>query len=124
MNRTREWAEQYAKRYYFASDLCGLCARASAKLFRMLTEAEVGDIVLVETTTELRGSHCFVLYQDRYILDVTATQFGYEDDIMIIDTWKLDGVPYHWVIENKFDNVKGLRKFQKTTGWPDSQVAR
>jgi hypothetical protein len=104
-----------------------MCAIASAELFRRLYRAKHRNIKLVETCVDWGGAHCFVLFDDRYILDVTATQFDVlYKDITIIDTFKrrIDEVPYYWQVQNTFSSVYQLKKYQQETNWPRIQQPR
>lgn len=124
MIRARMWAERSAAHRYVDSDLTGMCALASAKLFTLLKENGIEDIELIETHNDLKGSHCFVLYKDQYILDVTATQFGWFDQLVVVDRCQMDEEPYYWEVQNVFHSVRDLRMYQKKTGWPEYQIAK
>ena len=75
----RKWAESVANyflsqskdRWFFSSNLCGMCAIASLRLFRELRAAGY------EAQIAYTLGHVFVVY-DNLIIDITATQFGYD----------------------------------------------
>jgi hypothetical protein len=139
LRATRKWAEQKQQSDMFdykedfvwpkySEDLCGMCAIAAAELFRRLQRAGITEIELIESNDDC-SSHCFVLYKNRVILDVTATQFStYCDRAICVYDMEMIAPKFvgseHWKVDNRFTSVYQLRTHQKTVGWPDYQVAR
>ena len=113
----RKWAEEYAESVGAFSDLMCLCAISSAELHKRLRK-EKQPSILVENNT-----HCFVMCDD-YVVDITATQFGIQEEVYIR---KHDHSAvknkYFYRINNKFRSVKKLREHQKKEGWPRDQIA-
>lgn len=75
--------ERLAKRIHDDVDLTGYCGRASAQLL-VATQAE--DIVGVEA--HMNCDHAFNVYtyrRRRYLIDITATQFGVKERIFVRD---------------------------------------
>ena len=122
---TRKWAENYAKSNGFDSNLCGLCAISSAKLFTSLKkEGYSPEIRLHDGST----SHVFVVVND-HIVDITASQFGmksieivHECEVGVYD-YNSDDSKYYWYHTDVLTSVKNLIKFQRKYGWPPSQIA-
>lgn len=131
--RVRKTAETYARtNHLFPTDLTGMCAIASAMLFRELKAAGYKNLSIVETKLFGMG-HCVVVigygFDRPIIVDVTATQFDKKHKpvtIMYVD--ERDTVR-HWywdvtgMSKRRFTSVAALRRSQKKHGWPDFQIA-
>jgi len=68
--KARKAAEYIAKEEKSPTKLHGLCARASAILFELLREEGFNPFIC------FGNGHCF-LEVDEFLVDITATQFGY-----------------------------------------------
>jgi hypothetical protein len=113
----RQWAENYQKENsvtFWEDKLNGLCAIASAELFKLLSDAPLP----AKPRIAINSHHCFVLYKN-CIIDVTATQFGYERKIIIKNKKKTN--KYFWERKAVFNNLADLRKHQDETGWRQHQ---
>lgn len=115
--KCREWADQYAHRNHLASNLTGLCAIASAKLFTELVTEGYHPALCLHSSYET--AHCFVLLDD-YIIDITATQFG-DDTISILH--EKEAIAAYYSDYLLFHSVKSFRSYQLKNGWPTIQVA-
>lgn len=112
----------------FGEDLGGCCAIASGILFEHLRKDFKGiKIVMSEEHGGGGCSHCFLVYKN-YIIDVTATQFGHIETILIFkdDKKKFDDSEWdywYWYGRRKyFHDVKSLKKYQKRYNWPAEQL--
>jgi hypothetical protein len=105
---TRLWAEQIARNEEFPNDLCGLCLRASARLFTQLsTKGYTPQICLSEDSTT--GYHVFIKLNDM-IIDVTATQFRYHSPILIRHQRELRNFPYKKYVA--FTSLESLKSHE------------
>lgn len=77
-DKVRDAFEEIGEKEDMPSDLCGLCLRSSVQLF---LAAKYFDINI-----QVVGGfgHCYTMC-DGYIVDVTATQFGETDRVLIVD---------------------------------------
>lgn len=116
--RVRQWAEDNAARVtVFPSDLTGLCAISSMRLYTNLRRARLhhhADIKL-----GYNRQHCFVLVDD-WVVDVTATQFGRKSYKPVTIEPHTNVFP--WKVVRKFDSAAELRKFLYAHKWPEYQV--
>ena len=113
----RSWAEDMHKKqpFHYTEDLCGLCAIASAKLHKELKKQKI------KSEIHFIDYHVFLMV-DNYILDVTATQFGYRNKIIFRRNKKNN--PHCWNSSEVFQDTKELIMKQCKEGWPREQVAR
>ena len=100
-------------------DLRGWCAIASAVLWRELKENDIlADIHLWYTKHYF---HVFLSIDD-YIIDITATQFGHHESVVIKHHREAE-VKEYWTVKETFKNVNDLRRFQKKNGHRIDQIA-
>ena len=114
----RQWAEKEGRKdkYLFPDDLCGMCAIAAGKLWRELTKAHIpAQIAYAE---HFGDGHCFVMV-GRYIVDVTASQFGHDKVVIRVMN---KGLSFYWQPTKMFRSVTALRREQKNDGWPREQI--
>jgi hypothetical protein len=113
--KTREWAIN-TRTDDFSEHLAGMCAIASAELFKRLkAEGFKPKICFTE-------EHTFILV-DGLVVDVTATQFGsrYKPvSILPFEEAVEDGV---WGMEIEYStrSLKSAAEFQAEVGWPKYQ---
>lgn len=76
-HKVRDAFEEIGEKEELPSDLCGLCLRSSVQLF---LAAKYFDINI-----KVVGGygHCYTMC-DGYIIDITATQFGEADRVLIV----------------------------------------
>lgn len=118
----RKWAE---KRRPAGDNLMGLCAKASAKLFRMLQEANIRCEIRAWTEFPSGGgsAHVFVVVDD-HVVDVTATQFRqFKNDKVVVMHEREAAQHYFYNAGFIFGSVYELKKWQTDSGWPRDQVA-
>jgi len=115
--KTRQWCEHNSSGL-FSNDLEGMCAIAAAKLFIDLTNA--GFKCKIGYSDNNCFCHCFVICNNYYIVDVTATQFD-KDNVVILPR-KITQQHWFWKITKKFDSVKALYDYQHKEGWPPHQI--
>ena len=117
----REWAEHRDQLEPFpTNDLGGMCAIASGRLWRKLTQSGIhATIHLAET---IGYAHCYVVVDD-YVLDVTATQFAEfrREPIVYIHTKEAEAFDYYNTTK-VFNSSKQLREYQKKMRWPVDQT--
>ena len=120
----RRWAERKNDRLdMFYSDLCGMCAIASAELFCRLKN-EGFKPVLVHAF-----GHVYVELEG-YIVDVTCTQFSIRyPKVMVRKRERLPRDETNWRDREFWDNVlsrhrsiDSLRRKQESLGWPEEQM--
>lgn len=125
----RRWADLSAEQYdCYDETLCGMCAIASAELFRLLVRRGVPAKLQIVHNNGL--GHVCVIVND-YFIDVTATQFDDSfDEVMMVEVNK-ENLPWWWggtnsrkqkVQRRRFTNVADLRNFMKQEGWPRTQM--
>lgn len=123
--KARKWAQTYADKHGYDSDLGCMCAIASAHLFKLLTKAGI------KAKLAYNSKHCFVL-SNGYLVDITATQFlGCTTrcslpltEIVLVEKYSsIKQRPYWWTVEEKFDSIPALRDYQQETHWPEEQIA-
>ncbi len=113
----RIWAEENHLWMGFHDDLRGMCAVASAELFRRLEENQIGAVFACNP------DHCFIVCKDYYLLDVTASQFGEDDVVLIQDYESIDPVNYpYWQVSDCYNSISELLTYQKVK-WPARQWA-
>ena len=119
----REWAEAYdASRNISSGDLCGMCAIASAFLFRELKRAGV--------KAELAYSdfHFFVLVNGQWIIDITATQFDLPgiENFKPIEIRRLNEIKkdyWFWQPTHTLTSLNQMYIYQQYLRWSKEQRA-
>ena len=111
---------QYVKHSdeYIPSDLCGMCARASAVLHTRLREYGVKATLGVVKGPFGGDFHVVVVVGDEYVFDPTATQFGYDTP-----EWGAVNSRTEWLVDRTYPTVHALREYQQNAGWVDWQQA-
>lgn len=116
----RSWAQAYAADNMFPEDLEGLCAIASAKLHTMLLNKKIKSELHLAEETDGLGCHVYV-FTNGYIVDVTATQFGFKRKTIVRKPRVTDD--WYWKKIKSFKTAQGLVNQQKRDLWTDFQVA-
>lgn len=101
-----------------------MCAIASGELFKTLRAAGF-EVLLCEMSDEGVYGHCFVMVSLEdidYIVDVTASQFGWAD-IIVINSQNQAAKQHFWEIDKTFKDLESFRQHQLATGWGSDQVA-
>ncbi len=118
----RQETEQYAKKQITINpNLCGLCAIASAELFKRLKQ--IGHRPRICFTY----GHCFIRV-GAYLVDVTATQFrACKDEKIVIHRYadiksKIDGEFWFWDTLAFFSCLKKALHYQQEMGWTPDQL--
>lgn len=118
----REWSETIVNNSnygYCTETLQGFCAIAAFKMQEvyLLNHKNEFDLIISHN-----NSHCFNIFNGKYIIDVTATQFDYDKiafkAIKEIDLKTND----HWIIKHKFKTLNRFVNHLKTDGWPYEQI--
>lgn len=95
----------------FPDTLDGMCGIASAYLFKELKKHKLNP------TLAENSSHCFILCKG-YIVDITASQFGYRR-VVVEEIEDLEGDGW-WNTENTFKSLSKFNTHQKKS-WPKFQ---
>lgn len=99
---TRKWAEKLQrKEQRWDDDLECMCGIASFELFKRLKKAGLSPVFVVNESQE----HAFVIC-NKLIIDVTATQFGY-DKIEIMDVDYVHDSTI-WSVGEMTDNIQDI----------------
>ena len=100
-----------------------MCAIAAAELFRRLNRDGHPVKLAMARRTEFGrlDAHVFVVYKDKYILDITATQFGYEP---VEVRWFRNFMhPWFWKAADIYPDDVELEMAQVRIGWSPLQLA-
>lgn len=118
----RTWAEEFANETDdFGSDLNGMCAIASTKVFTELKKKGYNPRIHLWAGDSC--AHCFVVVDD-YIVDITATQFWGHRDQKVVVLHEKEASEFEYYGTSKiFTSTKALRKHQESTHWPSEQLA-
>tara|TARA_R110000868_G_scaffold391553_1_gene661767 strand:+ start:137 stop:547 length:411 start_codon:yes stop_codon:yes gene_type:complete len=121
----RYWAEGVAEGTYKEGDLNGMCAIASAELWRHLNrkgiKAELHGWICPQ---DEQSAHVFLVVDD-HVVDITATQFSKLKNKIVFIEHKKMAERWDWYrSQDVFNDPKELIRWQKTWGWPGDQVAR
>jgi hypothetical protein len=118
----RDWAEVFAEKTNMPANLNGMCAIASAELWKRLRAHGIKAKICM--SEEDFGFHVYLKVED-HVVDVTATQFSWSknEPVLIRHEREMEHREYY---RNPvfFVDASMLRKHQINTGWPKSQVAR
>jgi hypothetical protein len=115
----REWAEERAAQFGDSDpQLSCYCAIASAK-FSMLLTAEGIKHRIGMAWTHI-GGHAFILI-DNWIIDVTATQFG-EDEKVLVRHAHATRLPWYHRVKRTFLSARTLIQWQQKAKWPEDQI--
>lgn len=115
----REWAEGKVEP---SSDLCGMCAIASAELHRRLKKHGIESELHLYDDEENYSCHVFVVVDD-HVVDVTASQFWeFEHERVVILPKKEAEAYYFYNTAKIFNEPITLKKWQKKTHWPSDQM--
>jgi hypothetical protein len=122
--RVRKWAELQSIESRMPANLEGMCARASAELFRRLSA--VGVRAELHAYEDGYGAaHVYTVVED-IVLDVTATQFSKlrKHPVFTMHLREAEAM-YPWYVSCEvFHTITDLVKWQKKTEFPANQVAR
>ena len=117
--KCRKWAESRAVFLDDVdTDLCGMCAIASRKVFRELRKAGISSKLIVGQ------DHVFNLVNvDRkpHILDITASQFGSFKEVTLMPYPDLGKADW-WSKCRAFKSESGLLSYMRRDGWPTGQI--
>jgi len=115
----RWWAEEKAQKdFAYDKDLMGLCAIASAKLFRDLQKESIPAQIHVWF-----GGHVFLTVED-YVVDITATQFPDFKTTPVVILHEREATAFEYFTSDKsFTSDDALRKYQQKSRWPAYQIA-
>ena len=111
--RVRFWAEQNNIHGY--PDLNCMCGIASAKLHENLRREGV------QCKIACSSQHVFNIVDDKYVVDITATQF-YNNHPPVLMIPISQALKYYWTIDNTFHSVKDFVDYQHRDGWPKKQI--
>jgi hypothetical protein len=116
--QVRKAFEKIAEKEQMGTDLCGLCARASVQLF---LEARRKGIFIGLIAGK---GHVYNVYKG-HIVDITATQFGFEDKVRIVPSLaqeRLQSSGAYGTNHGRIRSVKDL--FRKSWSVPRETIKR
>lgn len=124
--QARRWAMRNRHRFntdesVFEADLNGMCAIASAELFRRLQAAGIPCQLALRSVPD--DGHCFVL-TETHLVDITASQFRGYPAVVLIPKEPRARREAHWQETRRFDSVEALVGYQRQIGWWPCQVPR
>ena len=116
----RQWVEEKDQLQRNPSgDLGGWCAIASAELWRRLDKNNIKSEIHI--SEDEWTFHVFVVVED-HIVDVTATQFGHYEPVVIMHHRLAESKDY-WNTNDIFKNPVDLIKHQKKNGHSNQEIA-
>jgi hypothetical protein len=128
-SKVRRWVEKYAaddEGYpgysRFPDDLCGACAIAAGELWKAFNELGV-PVTIGVAADSWHDYHCFAIVDGKYIVDVTATQFGKPTKVAVVRRDRVDSRDYFWVARREHKTLRGFKQSQTKREWPDDQKA-
>lgn len=111
--QVRQWCEKVNNDYnLFDDDFAGMCGIASVYLYKQLKKHGMRPKIVEN------NAHCFIVCEG-YIVDVTATQFGYRR-VFVEEFNQAEHDGSWWSIERTFTNLKKFAKHQNKS-WPTDQ---
>ena len=118
----RYWAEDKAP-FGKQDDLNGMCAIASAELYRRLKTAGIASEIHMWVWDLDESAHVYVIVDD-YVVDVTATQFKQfrHGPVNIMHCKEAEAYDFYQSKE-VFRCADSLRRQQRKDRWPAAQVA-
>jgi len=108
----------------FYGDLTGMCAIATSKLFQKCVERNF-DVKIA-----YNHNHVFLRYK-RYVIDITATQFGSKfkkvevrplKEMRQLKTSQPNWGKTYWDVKERFSSVEDLRAHLFKENWPKYQI--
>lgn len=115
----REWAEERAAQFGDSDpQLSCYCAIASAKMSMIL--AAEGIKHRIGYAHSPIGGHMYILI-DNWIIDVTATQFG-EDEKILVRHAHATRLPWYHRTKQTFMSAQTLLRWQQRSYWPEDQM--
>lgn len=120
----RYWAEARAEGTYSQGDLNGMCAKATAELWRALVRLGfTPEIHMWLCPMDMETAHVFLVVDD-HVVDVTATQFSKMRDHIVYIEHKRIAEQWDWYqSQTVFKTPEELIRNQKKNKWPADQVA-
>jgi hypothetical protein len=113
----RRWAKKNRKRgtHTFPCNLAGMCGIASTRLCAVLQKNGFNAVICYSYY------HAFVQVED-YIVDVTATQFGHAEKVLIKESKKAKGF-YYWEPRVVCKTPDEFVAYQQKTYWRERETA-
>jgi hypothetical protein len=115
----RRWVERHPRSTESLIGWCGIC---SFRIFDRLKKINLRPIFVSVSHPWLEcDCHCFVLCED-YLVDVTATQFGFNKNIVILNIDDAKYMNWYWNLENIFFKSYSKSRIKRFfEEWPDDQ---
>lgn len=122
--KVRRWAEAVAEGSYMEGDLNGMCAKASAELWRQLNILGITAQICVWICHEDKEStHVFLTVED-HVLDVTATQFRALRKVRVYFEHEKEAECHRFYrVDHCFDTDEELVNWQIDVGFVEDQIA-
>lgn len=115
--RARAWADRTAPKYGFERSLSCFCTIGARRLFTELKREKLKPMIAICEEPE-DDCHAFVIC-DKYLVDVTASQFG-KENIFIKKTNQKE--PHPWEVHITFTSTRNFIKYLRRTNWPEEQI--
>lgn len=119
----RKWAVRNYIKYCSSPHLNGMCAIASAELFRRIKES-IPDTTSVKLGMAMRDVMCHVvlIVDNKKLVDVTATQFNARRKAVEVRPVFHLMHPWYWRIKETFESDGDLYVHQLKQNWPSWQI--
>ena len=114
----RNAAVKHSDSNYYLNCWCAICSYHIYKKIRTKSRRVYFAIV----NTEDEGSHCFVIFDKNKMIDITATQFGEKENIIIDEVENMQrSQKWFWnkKLMKKYASVKAIARALKD--WPEDQ---
>lgn len=111
---TRRWAKSLQREYphAFGSDLSCMCGIANFELFKRLKRRRFRVFM------RSNSIHCFLEW-GKYVLDITATQFGDYPAVAIVDPKARRGEEFWYKRSRRLGNLRKAKQW--FSQWPSEQ---
>lgn len=118
--KVREYCEAVQKKYpeLYTNALCGLCAKASGRLFKELKQEGINTKIVVSPYSSIYTRHVFLKYK-HLVVDVTATQFGIGSKVLIEEHSFLLNHSFgeYWKTDKIFYDLESIYQYQIEDKW-------
>jgi len=110
---TRKWAEKIGQKEKWPKNLCGLCIRASVRLFTQLRKRGYRPRICAY----IKSPRHFYVKVNGHIIDVTATQFQ-DETVFIRHEQEVKYVaPYSFRNKIEFSDIETVKSFLEISKW-------
>jgi hypothetical protein len=114
----RNAAVKHPDSFYSLGCWCAIC---SFHIYKKI-KSKNRKVFFAMVNKEGEGSHCFVIFDKKKMVDVTATQFGEKENIIIDEVENLQrSKKWFWnkKLMKKYKSVKAIKRALEE--WPEDQ---